>query len=109
MKRFDPAAMRVLDDNHAGAPGTFTHDLHQRNTFSRTRLKTLIEAVDRIAEQRARGLALDSVTATKLFDLYDGSKCANSDPRTTSPGEPGTGTMISTPFTTPSGTACRGR
>jgi hypothetical protein len=71
MKRFDPAAMKVIDDNHRGVPGTFTHDLHEREIFSRARLKTMIEAVDRIAVQRAHGLALDPPTATKLFDLYD--------------------------------------
>jgi hypothetical protein len=71
MKRFDKAAMKVIDDNHVGTSGTFTYDLHERLIFSRGRLKTLIEATDRIAAQRAHGLDLDPVTATKLFDIYD--------------------------------------
>jgi hypothetical protein len=72
MKTLDRTAMKVIEDNHACAPGSFIYDLHERDTFNRAGLKRLIDAMDRIAAQRARGLALDSVTATKLFDLYDG-------------------------------------
>jgi hypothetical protein len=85
MKTPTRAAMNVIDDNHACEPGTFFHDLHERDTFNRTSLRRLIDAVDRISAQRARGLALDSMTATKLFDLYDsvvrGSLLAHFDPQ----------------------------
>jgi hypothetical protein len=71
MKRLDPSAIRVIDDNHNCVAGTFIYDLGERCTFSRARLKTLVEAIHRIARQRARGLDLDSATATKLFNLYE--------------------------------------
>ena|GEM_PF-6872473 len=118
MKRLDPSAIRVIDDNHACVAGTFTYDLDERCTFSRSRLKTLVEAIHRIAAQRSRGLDLDSVTATKLFDLYEMvvrcSLLAHFDPQDGArieklpPEDVATGTTISTSFTTRSGATCQG-
>src|SRR5437660_7670385 len=71
MSKLDPVAMRVIDENLEVAQGTFIYHLHERLTFDRASLKSLVEAVERIAAQRTRGLELDSVTATKLFHLYD--------------------------------------